>query len=595
MNSFFKTVFACLVAIALFIGGAGVFGLMMLAGLAALGDKPVNVPDDAVLVLDLATGIVDAPPQANVDPSTLFGGEPSVVTLRDALLAIEAAKSDERIRGIHITGNALGVPGSGMATLQEVRAALEDFRASGKPVSAHFTYITNRDYYLASVANEVTLQPAGVFAVGGLAAEGLFFKGLFDRLGIDVEVVNTGAYKTAADSFRNERFSEADREQIGELFEDMWGVYVADVARSRGLEPAAFQDLVDTGSAFDAGSAVRERLVDRVRSNDDMLGVLRELTKTAEGDDIPQITLGDYARAVRLANRSNADNEVAVVYAEGVIVDGEGAAGEIGGASLGRLIRSLGDEDDIKAIVLRVNSPGGSAWASDEVVESIRRVRESGRTIVVSMGTVAASGGYYISMGADRIFAQASTITGSIGVVGMLPNVSRMADEYGVNADVIKTGELADMGSLFRPMSTYERQLFQDSVDVFYERFLHVVGTNRNLERDAVHALAQGRVWSGADALEHGLVDELGGLDAAIQFAAERAGLGEDYVVAEYPKERPLAEAIAELLEQGGSRPLAQDPVSRLTRTFEAEVAGLRQLNDRGHVYLRLPFDIELR
>jgi protease IV len=580
-----------------FAGGAVVLGIVFVV-VGAMGRKSsVAVTPGSYLVFDLTTNITDAP----ADFDGFSGGRNEVLQLRTVTRALRAAATDDRIAGVFITGSLEPSGyGAGFAALKEVREAIGACRAAGKPVMAYLDFATTRDLYLASAASDVVLDPYGVILLPGLASEPMFFTGAFEKFGIGVQVTRVGKYKSFVEPFTRKDMSPENRAQTQKLLDDMWGQIVSDITAGRGVDPAALQRAVDEHGLFAAEPAREAKLVDRIAYRDEILTELKLKTgRTGTKQTFKQITLADYAAALpdeASKSRSEAkDGKIAVVYAEGDIVDGEGDAGEVGGDKFSRLLRRLRQDDSVKAIVLRVNSPGGSATASEEIQRELRLARKV-KPVVVSMGTVAASGGYWISAYGDRIYAEPATITGSIGVFGMFFNVQKLAGDLGLAFDVVKTGKFADSFTITRPKTDEELALSQHLVDWIYDQFVAKVAEGRHLDRAVVEEIAQGRVWSGTEAKELGLVDEIGGLDAALKFAAQKADLGDNFRVDEYPQPKDWTEVITEWFK--GERPGqvgGADVLSRLLAQIKEQIKTLGEFNDPRGVYARLPLEVMVK
>ena len=591
-----------LAALVLFCMVTGGFFFLLLVGISALGEKAPVVERGSYLVVDLSTNVTDAPPL--VDFNVLMGRKQSTLQLRVATQAIAAAASDDRILGVLLLGSLQSAGyGSGLAAVQKLRAALEVFRESGKPVKAYLTYAMTRDYYLAAVADEVILDPYGEVALPGLAAEPMFLAGALEKYGIGVQVTRVGKYKSAVEPFTRKDLSPENREQLQKLLDDLWSEIRADIAADRGMEPEALQAVVDAEGYLLAEVAKKAGLVDRIAYRDEVIELLKEETGVdSAGETFRQIDLQSYAKvagtgggkSVKSTGGKGRRGQIAVVYAEGDIVDGEGEPGQVGGVSFARELRRLRQDDSIKAIVLRVNSPGGSASAS-EAIQREMRLAAAEKPVVVSMGSYAASGGYWISAYSARIFAEPTTITGSIGVFGVMFDVKKLANDFGVTFDGVKTGRFADTMTLSRPKTEAELAMIQRSVDWIYDEFVGKVAEARNLDRRLVEEIAQGRVWSGAEALEFGLVDELGGLEDALALAAKQAGLGDHYRVVEFPRKKQLGEAIAELLE--GLQPVSARSglLRQMLARLESELRTLQAYNDPQGIYARMPLELNLR
>lgn len=611
MKNFLGSLLGALAALVIFCGALLTLGIGLVGALAALGESEKSSPTvlpGSYLVLDLSTNFSDAPPHLDL---AAFGGREESLQLRSVTRSLRAAAADDRIAGVYLTGdlNPAGY-GSGHAALRELRAALLAFREAGKPVVAYLTFASTRTYYVASAASDLALDPYGMILLPGLAAEPMFFAGAFEKVGINVQVTRAGKYKSAVEPFTRREMSAENREEVRELLQDLWDSLLGEIAASRGVTAAQVQAVVDQEGLIRAAEALGAKLIDRTAYRDEIYDALKAKTGRA-GSEKPfkQVSLPNYARHLKPASAlpaprpvegvepgSGKAGRIAIVYAEGEIVDGEGSPDEIGGARLSRELRKLRQDKGVRAVVLRVNSPGGSAASSEVVQREVRLLRRE-KPVVVSMGSYAASGGYWISAYADRIFAEPTTITGSIGVFGMQFDVQRLADTIGVSFDRVKTGRFADAMTVSRPKTPEEMAVLQRMVDWIYGEFLAKVAEGRNLPPEKVAAIAQGRVWSGQDALEHGLVDELGGLDAALAYAAGKAGLGADYRVVEIPRERELVEAIQELIEKAvpGAARVSAGPLEELRRRLEREFRALAACNDPQGVYARLPFTLSVR
>lgn len=593
MRNFISSMLGAMAALVIFtLSGLALFiGLLIL--ISAVGEKTVGIEPDSYLVVDLSTNFTDAPPA--LDLGVLTGDKMEVVQLRDATKAIRAAGTDRRIKGLLLTGSLMpdGL-GSGYAALQELREALLDFKAAGKQVHAYLTYASTKDYYLASVADDIVLDPYGVVVMPGLATEPVFFAKAFQRFGIGVQVTRVGKYKSAIEPFVRDDLSPESRDQLQVLLDDIWRGILVDISTSRGISVADLQNLVDAEGMIRAEAAEAAGLVDRVAYRDVILDELKaETGRKGSQRPFKQIALQNYAVLVP-EQGSHGAGRIAVVYAEGDIVDGEGEWSQVGGDRFARELRRLRQDDGVKAIVLRVNSPGGSASASETIQREMRLAAEE-KPVVVSMGSYAASGGYWISTFSDRIFAEPATITGSIGVFGVLFDIQKLTGDLGISFDRVKTGKFADALSISRPKTEEELEILQRSIDWIYDQFVEKVSVSREMDRDKVHEIAQGRVWSGTEALRLGLVDELGGLDAAIKYAADQAEMSAGYRVTEYPRKKELGEAIAEFLQRLQPAGVRAGIYGGLVKRLENELKTLEAFNDPQGLYARLPVTINLR
>jgi len=610
MKNFFTSFFAALSALVVFCLAGVVMLFIVLGAIAALGNKPVLVPQGAYLVVDLGLAVQDTPVQMEEFDELMGafgGGAGERIQLRRLTRAIEAAAQDPDIAGILLRGGPTGAP-SGFAPLREVRASLETFKKSGKPVKAYLTYATTREFYLASVANEVTLDPFGGILMPGLASQPMFFARAFEKFGVGVQVTRVGKYKSAVEPFTRENMSAENRAQVQKLLDDIWTDLVTGVEAGRSLEAGTLQRLADTGGIVRAQAALDAKLVDRVAYWDAQLDDLKQATGlTGARETFKQIDVKSYAKlvgtdglvAVRRGGsvkvEPGARGKIGIVYAEGEIVDGDGHdEGVVYGDKVAREIRQLRLDDGVKAIVVRVNSPGGSASASETIQREVRLAREK-KPVIISMGHLAASGGYWISTYGTRVFAEPTTITGSIGVFGMFLNFQGlMNDKLGLTFDSVKTGRFADMLSAVRPKTEEELAVFQKMVDWIYEEFTGKVAESRKLDLATVKEIAQGRVWSGTEAVKLGLVDELGGLSAAISYAAKEAKLSDNFRIVELPRAKPFGEMLNEALAGKRHEQASSSAIELLVQRTRQQLETLTRYNDPRGVYARMPFDLAI-
>ena len=596
MKDFFRSLFASLVALALFTGGC----LLLLIGFGAvMGSSKTVVAPRTVLVLNLATNFPDSVQDSNpgaLVQKAMRGEESDGLPVASVLEALARASHDKNIAALYLTGNVASEGfGSGPAALKEIREAIQRFQKdSGKPVIAYNHVWSKREYYLCAGATKLYGNPAGQVDITGLAAEPMFFGGAFKKYGVEVQVTRVGKYKSAVEPYILDKMSDANREQMQSLLGDLWNEWKVAVAGDRKLTPDAVQKLADEQGFVNNPEAVRAGLLDKLASPDEVLGELKVLAgRKADQVDLPQIALGTY---MHMPSDSKGKNRIAVVYAEGEIVDGHGQDGQVGGDRLSRELRKLRLDKHVKAIVLRVNSPGGSALASDLIQHEVILAKKD-KPVVVSMGYLAASGGYWISTYGDRIFAEPNTITGSIGVFGLLPNVQKLANEHGITWDRVQTAKMANPMTITRPKTEAELARVQALVDDIYSQFLDKVSASRKLKRDDVHEMAQGRVWSGRQALKLGLVDELGGLEDAVRYAAKQAKIEGDYHVDAPGEPKSTVEKFLKLLgadKSPYSRATA-GPVEDVRLEFQRVLGTVQALNDPRGVYARMPFDLSLR
>ncbi len=610
MRSFFASFFGTLAALAVLVGAAALGLAVLVSGLTTYKAAPAAIEKGSWLVLDLSDNFQDSPVRDDgleQIARALDERSGGVLQSRRVTRAIDAAAADEDIAGLYLSGLEPSVGSSGFAALTEIRDAISRFRASGKPVRTWLTWAGTREYYLASAAGEVAIDPFGGILLPGLATQPVFFARSFEKFGIGVQVTRVGKYKSAVEPFTRTDMSPESRAQTQKLLDDLWGDLARAVEESRGLAPGALQQVVDRDGLIRPEFAKEAGLVDRVAYADEVLDELREQAgeKTPK-KSFPQVTIENYARLVPSANlaarrRSEAaepmpsgHEKIAIVYAEGAIVDGRGTdQGMVWAANVARDLREIRRDTSVKALVLRVNSPGGSVSASEQIQREIRLIGKQ-KPVAVSMGSMAASGGYWISTYADRIWAEPTTITGSIGVFGLLFNVEQLATgTLGLSFETVKTGRFADASTITRPKTPEELALIQKNVDWIYAQFLSKVSESRSLEPAAVEEIAQGRVWSGAEAKRLGLVDEIGGLDAAVAWAAAKASVGEEFAVVEYPRRRRLVDALTEMLERG--KPEESALSGTLVRRVLGGLKTLDEFNDPQGIYARLPFEMALR
>lgn len=608
MKNFFTSMLGALVALLIFSVGCVLLFIGFFAAMAAMGGREKATPSfdrGSYLVFDLSTNIADAPAPVDLGP---FEGKNESLQLRTVTRALRAAAKDDRIGGIFITGELTpSAFGSGFAALKEVREALEAFKATGKPVTAYLTFATTKSYYLASAASDLAIDPYGVILMPGLASEPMFFASAFEKYGIGVQVTRVGKYKSAVEPFTRKEMSPENREELQKLLGDLWTHLLADIGPSRNLTPEKLQATVDAEGMIRAPVAREVGIVDRVAYRDEIYDALK--AKTGRGgtkEPFKQVTLVDYAKHTKdsadtprregdAGKPSGKSGRIAIVYAEGEIVDGEGDPDEVGGTRFSRNLRKLRQDENVKAVVLRVNSPGGSAAASEVIQREIRLLKKV-KPVIISMGTYAASGGYWISTYGDRIYAEPTTITGSIGVFGIQFDVKKLANNVGITFDSVKTGKFADALTISRPKTPEELAVLQRMVDWIYGEFVAKVAEGRKLDPARVEEIAQGRVWSGVEAKAIGLVDELGGLDDAIAYAAERAGIAGNYRLVEYPRQKELLEAISDLLEGVTPKQAHSSSLSaRIMAKIEEDLKMLRAFNDPNGIYARLPVSLNIR
>ncbi|MDR3213140.1 MAG: signal peptide peptidase SppA [Azoarcus sp.] len=558
-----------------------------MALIAALLHPGPSVPEGAALVVRPSGSLVE---QSATDPAfaVLSGGREEESVLPELLEAVRAARDDPRIKLLVLETDDL--EDSGLAKLGELRAAIAGFKAAGKPVLARGERYSQGQYYLASIADEVHLAPDGYALLAGFARYPTYYGGALATLGVKVHIFRAGEYKSAVEPFTRNDMSDEDRRATRSLLDSLWGQLRADVLAARKLDAARFDgyilgyhDILKAAGGDSAKAAQDGGLVDRLSTRQQWRAAVKARLGDSGDKDFTQIDARDYLAAVRHA-RPDAPAHIAVLVAQGAIVDGEQPpGGVVGGDSLARLIREAREDDRVKAVVIRIDSPGGSAWASEIVRAELELTRQAGKPVVASMSSVAASGGYWIAAGADEILAEPTTITGSIGVFGMFPEFAEPMKRLGLTVDGVATGPFAAALDPRLPLSPQAGAALQLSTEHTYRRFLALVAQARKMKPEDVDRVAQGRVWSGAEAAERGLVDRLGGLDAALAAAAGRAGLHDYTTVWPTPQLPPMRQLLQQILASGEA--VAPTPASRVVNRFAADFKTLASWNDPRHIY----------
>ncbi|MEO1012296.1 MAG: signal peptide peptidase SppA [Bacteroidota bacterium] len=542
LRNLLAAIIGCLIAFGI------VFVMFLIfASLVGSMEDGVNIKGNSILELRMERPIKDYVGSDPADPLSGFFDE--YQGLDDILEAIASAKEDPKIKGISISNNFMM---AGLAQTQAVRKELAKFKESGKFVHAFGDFYMQKDYYLATVADSVFLNPVGGMDFRGLSSEVLFFKDLQEKTGIKMEVIRHGKYKSAVEPFLANEMSDANRTQIKELLSSLWSTMVADISLSRGMMPETVNRIADTLGGRTPEYALNNGLIDGILHFDQYEAGLRKAIGVGSDADINYVALKEYIGSPGLKGKRSGKDKVAVIFAQGEIVYGEGGPDAIGQGIINEALAKARDNKSVKAIVLRVDSPGGSALTSDIIWREIALAKEK-KPVVVSMGNVAASGGYYIACGADKILAEATTVTGSIGVFGVIPNVSELSKDIGINAEQVGTNLNSVHYSVFEPMTDHFRNVTREGVEDIYDIFLQRVAQGRGISVARADSLGQGRVWSGADAQRMGLVDQLGTLDDAIEVAAELAEITE-YGIKKYPKYKSGFERFMEDFGGAGTR-----------------------------------------
>ncbi|MBS2209969.1 signal peptide peptidase SppA [Carboxylicivirga mesophila] len=586
MVKFFKYMFATfaggiVAAFVLFI-----FFIAMLSGLAAMGEKETKIKENTILLLDLNGPIVDrVTDDPFADAFASLTGEPTPEGLNRLLSNIEKAKRDDNISGIVLES---GMVQAGYATIEEIRNALIDFKTSGKFIYSFSPIYTQKAYYLASVADKIYLNPSGMLELKGMYAERMFFKKALEKVGVEIQVFKHGKFKSAVEPFLLEEMSEPARLQTEVYINSMWNHVKVGIAEARGLTPEKVSALADEMPMFRSDEMLIESgLIDGLKYKDEVLNELKEVVGIDETDDLEAIKNNKYAKVFVSEGKGFIRQKIAVIYAEGDI-DGTSTDG-IKSDKLSKTIRKARRDSSIKAIVFRVNSPGGSALGSEIIWREVKLAQET-KPVIVSMGNYAASGGYYISCAADKIVANPTTLTGSIGIFGMIPNAEELTNKLGVSFDGVKTNKFADMPSITRPFRKDEKELLQAYIVKGYDTFIGRCADGRNTTKEAIDEIGQGRVWSGVNALDIDLVDEIGGINKAIELAKDAADLDE-YRVVELPEvEDPIQQLMKDLTGE------ARMFVGKSLMGDEYKyIQTLENLKNGYQIQARIPYNLEIK
>lgn len=591
MKSFIKYTMATVVGIFLTMTLFTIISIISLAGMMATEGMSAPIKEKSILRLDLSGTLAE---RSDSNPfAALMGEENTALSLEDALLALDKAAKNENIIGVYLEGGAMGA-NPGMA--QELRQALVEFKESGKWVVAYGDSYGKTAYYLSSVADSVLLNPEGNVDFGGMASQIMFFKDVMEKIGVKMQVFKVGTYKSAVEPFICTEMSPANREQVTSYLFSIWTNMLKDVAESRNMEVGKLNSLADSLTMIsEASVALNGGLVDKLCYMDEVKAILREKSGIEdEDDDLVFASVADVAKSETLDEK--VDEQVAVYYAYGEIVQSQGTGlgmsqeHQIVGEKMIKDLQDLREDDDVKAVVIRVNSPGGSAFASEQIWREVCLLKEK-KPVVVSMGGMAASGGYYISCAANRIFAEPTTLTGSIGIFGMIPDVSElMTEKIGLKFDVVKTNEMSDIGTMARPFNEAESAQMQKMINRGYDLFTKRVAVGRGMAQDSVKLIAEGRVWTGEQGLKIGLVDELGNLDDAVAHAAELAKV-EKFRAVGYPApDNPFEQLLNET--KGG---YLDSELRELLGEGYAVYSLVRNVKDADRIQARMPFEMNIQ
>ena len=592
MKDFLKFTLATVTGIILSSIVLFIIGMVTLFGIVSTADTETIVKKNSVMMLDLNGVLVERTQESPLGIlSQLFSDDSNTYGLDDILSSIQKAKENENIKGIYLQANSLG---TSYASLQEIRNALLDFKESGKFVIAYADSYTQGLYYLSSVADKVLLNPKGMIEWKGIASAPLFYKDLLQKIGVEMQIFKVGTYKSAVEPFISTEMSPANREQVTAFINSIWGQVTEGVSASRSLPVDSLNALADRMLMFyPAEESVQCGLADTLIYRNDVRNYLKQWVDLKEDDRLPVLGLSDMINVKKNMPKDKSGNIVAVYYASGEITDYSGSSTSeegIVGTKVIRDLRKLKDDEDVKAVVLRVNSPGGSAFASEQIWHAVKELKTE-KPVIVSMGDYAASGGYYISCVADTIVAEPTTLTGSIGIFGMVPNVKELSEKIGLTYDVVKTNKFSDFGNIMRPFNQDEKTLMQMMITQGYDTFVNRCAEGRHMSKEAIEKIAEGRVWTGEAAKELGLVDVLGGIDTALEIAVRKAGI-EGYTVVSYPAKQDL---LSSLLNTKPTNYVESQILKSKLGEYYQQFGMLKNLKERSMIQARIPFELNIK
>lgn len=591
MKDFFKFTLATVTGIILSGIILFILGIVTFFGIASSADSETIVKKNSIMMLDLNGTLVERTQETPFAFfSEIMGDKENVYGLDDILSSIKKAKENENIKGIYIQANALG---ASYASLQAIRNALVDFKTSGKFIVAYSDGYTQKLYYLSSVADKVLLNPKGMLQWTGLSATPIFYKDLLKKIGVEMQIFKVGTYKSAVEPFNSTEMSPANREQVTAFLSSIWNQVLEGVSTSRHLSKDSLNNYADRMLMFSpAEETVACGLADTLIYRNDVKDYLKKMAQVKEDDPLRILGLHDMINVKRNVPKDKSGNIVAIYYAAGEIVDAaqNGTDNLIVGNKVIKDLRKLKDDDDIKAVVFRVNSPGGSAFASEQIWNAVKELKAK-KPVIVSMGDYAASGGYYISCLADTIVAEPTTLTGSIGIFGIVPNAKELTDKIGLSYDMVKTNKFADFGNLMRPFNDDEKLLMQAMINRGYEIFVGRCAEGRGMSKEAIKKIAEGRVWTGEKAKELGLVDILGGIDTAMEIATKKAGI-ENYTVISYPEKESW---LSNLFNDTPNNYIESKLLNSKLGEYYQQFGLLKNLSDRSMIQARIPFELSLK
>lgn len=584
MKDFLKYIGATIVGLVVFGLIITISSVVMLLGMS-MQSTTTPISDNSVLVLKLNGTIAE---RAEENPfAELLGESMSEQGLDDILKAVRHAKDNDKVKGIYIESGTFA--GAEPASLEEIRSALTDFKESGKFIVAYGDNYTQGTYYISSVADSVVINPQGMLEWQGIAMQSVFFKDVLDKVGVRMQVFKVGTYKSAVEPFLLNEMSEANREQTTVMCSEIWDKYLSDVSKSRNITPEELNAFAEEGLIFsDPSVYVEKKMIDKLAYSDEVPQIIANMMGIDDKDDYSTVSVKEMASAETNKPKDESGNVIAVYYAYGDIVQEETSMGGSGivGTKVVKDLHKLAENDDVKAVVLRVNSGGGSAYASEQIWNQVMKIKAK-KPVIVSMGGLAASGGYYISCAADWIVAEPTTLTGSIGIFGTFPDASELLnDKIGIHFESVKTNQFADFGDIARPMNTGEQALLQGYINRGYELFTKRCADGRSMTVDAIKAIAEGRVWTGAHAKEIGLVDQLGTLDDAISVAKEKAQI-ESYTLMSYPAKPNVLD---QLMNQAKSGSYADAKLKEAFGEYYNMLAPIRRLKTEGSIEAAMPY-----
>ena len=568
---------------------AGIIFIMIIAGIVMSNkDKSVDVDPNSVLEISLNSSIQERTPDNPFSGLSFLGfdGEKST-GLNDIIANVKKAKTDNDIKGIFLNESNVV---TGQGTFEEIRNALIDFKRSGKFIIAYSEIYSQGFYYLASVADKVYVNPKGIFLFHGFNSEVTFYKGALDKLGIEAQIIKVGTYKSAVEPFFLTKMSDANRLQVNSYLGSLYGHFLDGISAARHISKDSLFFYADNLRVKFPEDALKYKLVDGLKYRDEVLTELKQLTGTDKTDDLKSVDMGDYASS-RQSERDDSKkktSQIAIVYASGEINEGEGSDNSIGSERISRALRQVREDDKVKAVVFRINSPGGSSLASDVIWREVMLTKKV-KPIIVSMGDLAASGGYYIACAADSIIAEPNTITGSIGIFAILPNMQKFFnDKLGITFDGVKTGKYADLGNVSRPLSTEEKAILQNEVDHGYDDFTKAVANGRHKTQAYINSIGQGRVWTGSQALKLGLVDRLGNISDAVKSAAKAAKI-KKYKLVLYPEQKSFFDRLGSGFNSQIKTSVIRSELGDNAKYYE-QIRGITQMMRTPQA--RLPYDV---